>query len=451
MDGLSDAEILQKRFEIGSPAAYLAGHDVPDGLLSALNAMLSDDPNSRPSPRDLISIAPRKLFIVRTPGSARIPLMIGGVPVRTPQALAWFGTKFPLEFSSLLQRGVVNSWLQNELDLPAMAAQLVYSGTRASPSDKVQIVDLAATGLTHVLSVLDPLAPMFRAGKWFWPDALPYMLAQTTINPADSEGERSLRSTVGLLTSNPETFEGGRLPLGLVSQISALSALARKSGLKALEMQRRLPYDSNVFLPCLSKPCRPERLSLPTGLLRWLCEHVGIEDISDSVLERSGFLDEQMRAFLQSHCARKGVSPLRQNGSSTWLMDLSLLAIVQRQFDTRSLTPIAERAVPLLEGELRYWRSRSTRAKRRLQLARAAEEGDLTLLLAVVTDPAAREMDEQSGLEAEAEISNLKRILNESPARKAVTDNDARKTGELFSLLMGIAAAMASVWLEFCQ
>ncbi|GBR72039.1 serine/threonine-protein kinase [Gluconobacter kanchanaburiensis] len=454
LEGLSDTDILRRRFEVGTPAAYMEGQNVPVGLRSLLTAMLADDPVNRPSPRDLVTIAPSKLFTVRSILPARVPLMIGGNAVYTPQALAWYAGRHPTEFSGLLQRKVVSNWLHSELELSVMASLIEQASASFLPAGGGKAVDPATMVLTHAISVLDPAAPMFWGGIWFWPEALPRMVAQAVVQPATPDEERTIRNILNFMAGNPDAFVSAHLPRRQGQQITALSVVARRAGAKGLELVRRLPYDTNSFLPCLSKRCWEERISLPDGLSQWLDRHAGIEDLPEDVLGRSGFLDDQMRSFLEACCGRQGIVPLslsQKAGLPVWLADLTLLAAVQRKFDAKPLSFLAKRALPLLETELRQWRSKTSRARRRVRLGKAAEDGNLGVFLAVVNDPTGLRLDHRQAQEAEAEISNLMRVMDEAPERRAANDREARNSGEFFSLLTGIAVAMASVWLEFCR
>ena len=454
LEGLSDADILKRRFEVGTPTAYMEGHSVPVGLRSVLTAMLSDDPVSRPSPRDLVTIAPSKVFTVRPVVPARVPLVIGGNAVYTPQALAWYAGRHPAEFSGLLQRKVISNWLHRELEFSVMASLIEQASASFLPAAGNKAVDPATMVITHAISVLDPGAPMFWGGLWFWPEALPQMLAQATVQPVIPDDERMVRNILSFMSGNPDAFMWAHLPQRQSQQITTLSVAARRMGGKGGELVRRFPYDMNSFLPCLSKKCLNERISLPEGLLQWLNRHVGVEDLPDDILGRSGFLDDQMRSFLEANCARQGIIPLSQSqkaGLPPWLADLTLLAAVQRKFDRTPLSFLAQRALPLLEMELRQWRSKTSRARRRVRLGKAAEDGNLGTFLATVNDPTGLRLDQRQAQDAEAEISNLMRVLDEAPERKAAADREARNSGEFFSLLTGIAVAMASIWLEFCR
>ncbi|MBS1098279.1 hypothetical protein JK191_12070 [Gluconobacter sphaericus] len=454
LEGLSDTDILKRRFEIGTPAAYMDGHNVPVGLRSLLTAMLSDDPVSRPSPRDLVTIAPSKVFTVRPVIPARIPLMIGGNAVYTPQALAWYAGRHPAEFSVLLQRKVVSNWLVRELELSVMAGLIEQASASFLPAGGSKMVDPATMVITHAISVLDPAAPMFWGGTWFWPEALPQMVVQATVQPSTPDEERTVRNVLSFMTANPDAFMSAHLPQRQSHQITTLSVAARRIGTRGGDLVRRFPYELNRFLPCLSKRCMEARISLPEGLLQWLNRHVGIEDLPDEALGRSGFLDDQMRSFLEANCARQGIVPLSQSqkaGLPGWLADLTVLAAVQRKFDRTPLSFLAQRALPLLETELRQWRSKTSRARRRVRLGKAAEDGNLGTFLAIVNDPTGLRLDQRQAQEAEAEISNLMRVLDEAPERKAAKDREARNSGEFFSLLTGIAVAMVSIWLEFCR
>ncbi len=451
---LSDKEILQRRFEVGSAEAYMQGHNVPAGLVSLLEAMLSDRPENRPSPNDLITIAPSKLFSIRSDIPARSPLVIGGVEVRTPRALAWYAGKYPNEFLSLLQRKIVSQWLHRELELSVMSSLIEQAGIAFLPSSGNKAVDPTTMVVTRAIAILDPAAPMFWAGHWFWPSAIPHMLGCAEAGRFPPEEQRNIRGIAGFLMTSPEVFDVPSLPALQAKQINDLATDARRTGAKGMEQIRRVPYDVNVYQPCLSSRCLKERISLSAGLLQWLDQHVSEQELSADDLGRSGFLDDQMRTFLESHCARQGIIPLAQSqkaGLPSWLSDLTLMAAAQRRFDKTPLSSVAKRALSLLEIELKQWRSRTTRIKRRARLFQLAEAGNLTKFLDNVTDPAGLKHDRKLARQAEAEIAHLEKVLEEEPARKALHEKQARNAGEFFSLLIGIAVAMASIWLEFCE
>lgn len=454
LKGLSDAEILRRRFELGSATAYMQGHNVPAGLVSLLEAMLSDTPENRPGPSDLITIAPSKLFSLRAEIPARTPLMIGGVEVRTPRALAWYGGKYQNEFLSLLQRKIISQWLHRELELSVMSSLIEQAGVAFLPSGANKAVDPTTMVVTRAIAILDPAAPMFWAGRWFWPEAIPQMLAHAEAGAFPPDEQRNIRGIASFLMTSPEVFDAPTLPALQATQIGALAVAARRTGAKGMEQLRRLPYDMNVYQPCLSSRCLKERISLSAGLLQWLNGHLSEEEVSAEDIGRSGFMDDQMRTFLESHCARQGIVPLAQSqkaGLPSWLADLTLLAAAQRRFDKEALSSIARRALPLLETELKQWRSRTARAKRRAKLSQLAEAGNLTRFLDNVNDPAGLQKDRKMARQAEVEIAHLEQILEDEPNRKAVHEKQARNAGEFFSLLVGIVVSMASIWLEFCQ
>ncbi|EHH66940.1 serine/threonine-protein kinase [Gluconobacter morbifer] len=454
LEGLSDVEILKRRFDMGTAAAYMDGQNIPPGLVSLLEAMLADQPDSRPSPWDLSTIAPNKLFTIHPEIPARAPLLIGGVKVRTPRALAWYAGQYPAEFSSLLQRRIVSQWLYRELERSAMGSLIEQISTPFLSAGTSRGGDAATMTLTRAIAILDPAAPMFWGGRWFWPDALPQMLVQCMTGIVGPEESRNIQNMTSFLISNPDLFEALHLSDLMDEQMHRVMMDVRRAGLQGTEQVRRLPYDWNRYLICLSSRCLSFRISLPGGLLGWLEHHTGEGELPQEVVARTGFLDEQMRLFLDSHYAEGGIIPLshaQKAGLPLWLSDLTLMAAAQRHFDKTSLRTIAGRALPLLEGELNQWRSRTNRAKRRDALVREAKRGDLTRFLSIVNDVSGLREDQRLAAAAEEEILHLQELLVQEPAQRTINDRRARDAGEFFSLLAGIAVAMASVWLEFCQ
>ncbi|GBD57920.1 serine/threonine-protein kinase [Gluconobacter wancherniae] len=455
LKGLTDEQILERRLQMGSAEAYIGGRSLPDGLASMLWAMLSDDPASRPSPSDLFTMAPSKLFSLRPESPARVPLRIGTVDVWTPRALAWHAARAPVEFSSLLQRQVIASWLRNELKQGRMASLIEQTGGSFLPSSDRKAIDPATLAITRVIAILDPSAPLFWGGRWFWPNALPQMLAYAgSLGDKRQNEERDVSMITSFIMGNPEMFDHPLVPEAQKTQVMELVVLGQRTGVKGPDRIRRLPYDNNPLQVCLSPRCIVDRISQMSGILSWAEQHSSENELPVEGLTRNGLLDAEMRSFLASHFARQRLTSAleaQKAGLPIWNADLILLAAVQRVAEQGAVPAITRRMFPLLKQELRHWRSRTGRAKRRLALEDAVAQGNLTKLLRIAEDPHGLRLDQQTAQRAEQEIARLVHALEPDPDMSARNKRLARNTGEFVSLITGIGVAMTSVWFEFCR
>lgn len=444
LEGLSDEEILQRRFERGSAAVYMAGANIPLGLVSLLQAMLSDTPEYRPAPKDLVTIAPSKMFSSRGRTLARIPLMIEGHALRTPQAVAWFAARYSDTFLSLLKRGVVGKWLHHELDLLDVARhieRLVAVGGVGAVSSKTWI-------LMQAVSLLDPTAPLCWGERWFWPQALPQMMADALVQEDNTAMRGDVFGFVSLIIGTPDVLNKAQLALSVKQPLQHFLRLARKSLMKGQEQIRRTVYHANHYQPCLSEPCREQRIIQPVGLARWLekrCAEQG-DHGADALL------DTHMRSFLSVHATLGLLRPIAETavmGRAVWVSDLQMIARVQQKSDTGPLPHIARKSLPYLQEELNAWRSKTVRQQKYEQLLRLAERGDLWALLGFVHDPEGLGRDKAQAQDAEREVDDIRVYLTQEEDRLKEMHKNSRNLGEFFCLLIGIAVALLSIVFEF--
>ncbi|MBR0558863.1 serine/threonine-protein kinase [Neokomagataea anthophila] len=446
LEGLSDEEILQRRFERGSAAVYMAGANIPVGLVSLLQAMLSDTPEYRPAPKDLVTIAPSKMFSSRSRTLARVPLVIEGHQLRTPQAVAWFAARYSDTFLSLLKRRVIGKWLHHELDLVDVARHIerlvVVGGAVGAVSSKTWI-------LMQAVSLLDPTAPLCWGERWFWPQALPQMMANALLQEDESSLRQDVFGFVGLLIGTPDLLNKAQLSPSLKQPLQYFLRLARQSPMKGQEQGRRIVYHANHYQPCLSEQCWEQRIIQSVGLARWLekrCE-------GQNSWPNDSLLDKHMRSFLNVHATLGLMRPIVEApvmGRAVWMSDLQMIARVQQKSDTGSLPNIARKALPHLKEELRAWRSKTLREQKYAQLEQLAQRGDLWALLCFVQDPGDLARDKAQAQDAEREVEAIRAYLGQEAERLNMTQQHARNLGEFCCLLMGIVVAMSSIWYEFC-
>ncbi|AQS87502.1 serine/threonine protein kinase [Neoasaia chiangmaiensis NBRC 101099] len=449
LSGLSDEKILARRFELGTADAYMRDRQVPQGLVSVLQAMLSDDPTQRPAPANLINMVSSKMFSVRSEKRARLPLAIGGQKIRTARALAWQATRYPSEFVDLLKHHVVDTWLSRELQEAGLAKVInnaVKSLSLAAGTDS----EISVVG--QVARLLDPHAPLFRGGRWFWPQAIPAMLARSVERSETVDAMNGLLPVISQLLSPEQDYEHEADEIGM--QLRSMMHLVRRTGRKGASRLFRLIYDANEWQRCLSPVCLPDRLSSMSHVLGALDESLrGQANASDQV-ERQGLLDAQIRAFLESQCARRGiVTPPSASASGwlPWLADLLLIAHIQQRLGSLLLPGIGQTIRPMLGGELKAWRSRHERDRREAQLATLSEQGRLSAMLDTVDDTVALRQDQENAANAQAELVAIEEELAQQPEGMPAVDAECRQTAQIVGILSGIGLSMLSFGVELCR
>ncbi|CAI9120970.1 serine/threonine-protein kinase [Brytella acorum] len=443
LEGLSDEDILRRRFELGTPQAYLRDQPVPAGLVSLLQAMLSDDPSQRPAPVDLVNMETSKLFSVRREKFTRQALPVGPYMVRSRRALAWAATRRPEEFVDLLRCRQVDAWLKKDLHESALSEDIAAAGIELVRTGGV---DTDGGALRRIVHTLDADAPLYGGGQWFWPEALPTMLALEAAgrNPAASKGSCMAIATQVLASETDYVSWAGLLG----SQLRQLGQEARRTGQKGAARIRRLIYDGNIWQRCLSPLCLSRRLVVASEALKALDASMAGRDVPAATAVRSGLIDEQMRAFLESHAVRMGFHPrsaLTTGEMPLWLQDFALLAWLQhRSADSPPLPGLAAVTFPLLNGELKIWQARSERERRATELRKASEGGILHEMLDLVVNTIALRQDRIAGQTAQHEFEAIESQLLHQKTFMPNVDADTRRLAAFVTMSSGIGLSIVS-------
>ncbi|MCQ9156919.1 serine/threonine-protein kinase [Acidomonas methanolica] len=451
---LSDQDILERRFAQGSREAYLQAAPVTRGLASVLKAMLSDDASQRPGPRDLMNMEPSKFFSVRAERTALAPLSLDGLKSRTPRELAWRGASHPAALLRALREGIVENWMAVEFQDNATCRALREMMGQIAAGTAMETEEDALSRAVHIL---DPQAPVWRSGRWFWPEALPAMLVDEAIAGTPSDPKSGVIPLVGQILAPHSSYARWSGPIG--AQVNALTHAYRRTRRKGVSRLWRLVYDTNPWQRCLSPDLISQRLSDPRAVLLAVdraLEHSGAtSDAADVArIEKSGVLDIHVRTFLESACQRNGLA-FEPSGSETgaafWQSDLLLMITVQRMCQIPALRGIARHLRVLLEDEVKTWRSRTRRGRRADRLRAAIEKGNLYQVWAAVHDPSDALVDRNAHDAAHEELLAIEKNLSQDEAASDENDVETIRLAEFAALLTGIVVAILSCVIEFVR
>lgn len=401
----SEETVLQKRLAEGSPEVLMPELQISPQMSSMIAAMLSDEASARPSPSDIADHSIGKIFRPRRPHVALNPLMLGDIPIRNIFMLLWHGMRNQAAFSDLIIRGVVERWIASELGL-ATEARII--GATARQLESVRLTSLSERQFLDIIRLLAPDFPFFWKGLWFWPDALSSLALAMTfheINEYDTAIRSALYSSdiAGLAdTGDDEDF----------SRISRRAyRLAGDNGQNNDDGICAFIYLSNPLQPCLSSEVTKERFSSVDGLMTWLNageqRHHGQETM--------GFLDRKQVIFMLCRSVEKGFwqaeNISRIAGKGSWLTDLRFVAILQRVMNCGPLCGVAHKFLSHLDDELKRWKNMHVRSQKIEQLTKAARDGDLSAMSAVLADTDGFATDRSAFLNACEEIALLEHEL----------------------------------------
>ncbi len=452
MAGLDDEQIVRRKLELGSFQALTLNERLPPVLVSLLRSMLADDPQARPALAALgeHGIGAERPKAPRPEARAPRPLMVGKTPVWTARALALAFARQPAEALAMLRSGVVDQWLRRALEQPLPAGRIedATRGGRERASEAAETMILMQT-----IALLDPLAPLFWAGVWFWPDAVPAMLAaQITGSDRDIVGEAMRHGALrrwALLT--------GRGVLMMVEEVERRSARVARLPVPALRLPT-LAYSLNPFLCCMSPAlggaCVQQAGQLVTALEAMVSAQPGAT---------GRLLDTQMLALLAARSdAGSDVAELTiPMNADERLLDLQALAQAQlqgRRVMRAALPPssaagtvavtlpkLAARLLPPARDRLKGWPGKGQRLRRLERLDQAASQGDLVAMLDLSCRDDAWAVDDAAMIEARRQAQTLRTAHRDSIQAAPVRAQAARAAGREVAIIAGIMTLVGAV------
>lgn len=402
---MTEAQIVQRKLEIGSYQLLVADQRVPPSLVSLLRSMLSDDPLARPALSGLAEngVAAERPKPPRPDARAPRPLMLGRTPIYTARMLAQAFARQPAEALGLLRAGTVDQWLRRALEQSAIAVRIEET-LRTGRDRTYEGSDPML--LMQVIAMLDPLAPMFWQGMWLWPDAIPAMLARAMVEGGDTT---PIVEMLQIRALRRWCFLSGRVMPNATEEIERRNARMAELAGSSLRLPA-LAYALNPFLPCVSPTLDHACVLAPDQLLAAL----ELQDHQGSSTDR--VLDPQMLALLAGRAGGDNAPPISSDTEGDGvLLDLSLLSWAQRHHGQTGATAepafyprLASRLLPGARERLRSWPGKGRRGRRIEQLEQVAAAGDLAAMLALIEQGDARSIDEQALREARGQVETLR-------------------------------------------
>jgi len=449
LEGLDPVAILRRKLALGSFAALVGEERLPSSIGELVRGMLAEDPEHRPPPMllaDPVAARARRVA-ARPPRRAQRPLELSGERIWDVRTLAHAVATEPDEGERLLRSGTVDRWLRRSLGDPVTAARL-DEATRVHGTDG--ILDSTCTdGLTALcaVAVLDPLAPLCWRGVALWPDGLGPALASATAMGGEA-GDLLAERLTCLVTSEaagswavmrPDRSDPAALRL-TARQWRAMVHLRGWSGGLS-----RLRYALNPLLACSSPILAGRTVARLQDLLAALEAAAARPE-----LRRGQPVDREIAAFVAARNDQRFEGELvgmadAASSEQAGLMQLRMLASLQRRVDTRAFPGLAgwlaEQSAPTLAS----WRNRPRREALENALGEIARTGQLTPMVALLDNVAARTADARGFRAASEAVQRIDAELAALAGGAATRAEAARRIGHEAALGIAMMAVTVAV------
>lgn len=428
LEHLDDAAVLRRKLHVGSFAALTEGVSLSPLLADLLSGMLAEDPDHRLSPALLLKPeqARARRVAARAPRRAQQPLTVGNIAVSSARELAFAMGQLHDRAYPILKNGDVERWIRRglgdahlgmqveELMRRADAGSPIASG-RGAP-DRARPQAGSTTGplqhppphhqvLMRCVAVLDPLAPLFWRGTAVQPDGIGAALVGAAPELASTLEEIVTADAITQFATDQRRPDHAGLREEQLIWRSWLSARGPAGGWK------RVTYAMNPNLACASPLLGGRPVVRAADLLPALDEAASNADRTRPPI------DAHIAAFLSVRADSTLVGELLKltsfAGPGDRLAVLRLFGRLQMRLCPGALPALAGWLMTCGFATLDDWLSNKTRAELQLRVADAAGLGQISTILELVDDDAARRADRAGAAAAAVRVRQLTSALSE--------------------------------------
>ena len=447
LEGLSDQEVLRRKLEHGSFAALIEDARLPQGFQEILRAMLAEQPAARPTAASLTSLdgIHERRVIRRTMLRASRPIVIQDRALWNCRSLALACTEQPAAALVVFRQGLLEQWLKRHAE-DAVLCSNVEELRRVDGAGERRTTFDDDTVMMRLVAVLDPDAPLFWRGTWLWPDGLGALLAGLLARPAPTDRRAAVLLVEALLKREI-------LPRWLSLQFDRPHHLVAATPPRLLRGAQALDaeglcllalYLLNPMLACASPAVGKVAGGTAAEVVLALEQAAPTIPAGPAATNPARpIMDAEIVAFLTARGDDEAQETRGPQGDAG-MQELVTLARCQRQTACGPLPRLAASLLASCLPALQDWPGASRRERRTQMLRAASGNGDLQLILDLLSDQAEREHDEAAREHAVQQAIALSQTLNDEkaaiPLRRAVARKAAQDTAAAAGLvcIMGV-------------
>jgi hypothetical protein len=431
MVGMDDATVIRWKIELGSFAALTRDRPVSGLFADLLHGMLADDPEHRPTPAQLLdpgSLRGRRAAS-RPPRRSQTPLLLNDIAVFDARMLAYALLVDYKKAFQFIANGMVTQWLRRGLGDATLATQIEdlvrqrTTDTRSGPlSDPLLVM--------YTISAISPRMPLCWRGIGLWPDGLPGLLAEGIAGQAEHlvASEELLFGDVAGSWVRFESRPGRPEPPDVEPHHAPAN---NPSGLP------RLFYELNPLLPCRAAGMETVWIGDISALMRFF-EHIAAK-AGDTLI------DLHLGAFIAARADRKSSAQadslaVARTADGFRRAEVTLLRDLQLRYHTDPMPELAKWAASRLQPDLERWHNRPRRAAMQVRLESLAQAGQLSRLLELTGDAAARAQDLAGAVRAQNELAAIDAEVALIGAEDRQRLADAERYGQAITGGIGLTA-----------
>jgi hypothetical protein len=445
-----DAALLRRKLSAGSLAALAGQARLSPSLTDLLRGMLAEDPDHRPAPALLLDPeqARSRRVATRPPARAQRPLELGDMQASFPRELALALGANTDQGATLVRNGTVGTWLRRSVGDTALALRLDEALARAAAEAPAEGTRPAHVIVARAVAALDPLAPLVWRGIALFPDGLGTALVQATLGNqpgllAALEEILSQDVTAAWLAGRVPRAEYTRMQQDVRDWRDWLSTKGVTGGMP------RVLYGANPLMACASPVLGGRAVARLADLLP------ALEDAAADTDRKRPPIDAHIAAFIAARADQSMMADANRLGGFATAADrlavLALFGRLQQRLTQDKLPRLAGWLLDSGMAELGAWRCLATRKALAARLAEYAARGQITPMVQVLEDGAAKGNDLAGAQEAANRLACIEAALAALNSGKARRAEQSRETGHeiatglsLLSVLGGaVAVALA--------
>jgi len=403
---MSNEEIIQQKIEQGSFAAIVGKDRFKGSVLELLRGLLSDDDESRWDFEDITGwmegrrVMPRQSVRYK---KAQRPLVFNKNKYFYSANLARDIEKNTDELKKVIANDDLEQWVSRALEDEPMLERVnkAFQGVKEKHGNQPPGPVLASAMST----ALDPYAPMRFKGMTFLAEGFGNALVETIVNQKNPAVFVELLSGGAVMSWLSMCYKASIDVGNMVKKIDSCRNFLRQEKI-GFGLERCI-YALALDTPCLSDKLKKYFVLDAESML------FAFEDMCANGDAPAFFMDRHTIAFLSLRDS-KVVEPYMYDLSSDIehrriLGDLRVLATMQKRTNLQPMPNIAAAIMESLSVVLQRFHDRDVRERLQKSLRKYAEKGELTKMLALISNEEIQRKDYQQFRGAMREYSNLRK------------------------------------------
>lgn len=440
LKGLSDDEIIKEKLENGSYAAITGKDRFKGSILELLRGLLHDDARERWTVEEVMTwldgrrISPKQSTKHK---KASRPIAFENRKYIFAPHLAMDLPHNSIETAKLVESGDLEQWLQRSLDDPEtqertdmLVRNVREKGTGQGYEDRLA---------SNLSIALDPFAPIRYRTLRMQGDGIGTMLAESIVLKKDLQPfvdlfMQGMAFSWVTNTKNPAVDQGS-----LIARFDQCRNYIRH-GKIGFGIERCV-YTLSPESPCFSEKLKDYWVTSPESLM------VAFEDMCQNGNAPAMFLDRHITAFLSVKDSKNVDSCLYELGApeeyKKILGNLKALGLIQKSANMQKFPGIAKVFAENLPVLLGRYHDRALRTRLETQLRKHAEDGDLSKMSALLSNPETQGQDSHMFRSAMIEYNALRNELATLESRLNERSTFGRSTGrEVAAIVSSIIAGI---------